>query len=137
MTRINCVPVEELHVKHLVAEYRELPRVFKLAEAAYQRGRHDAPDQYVLGAGHVKFFYKRLGYCVRRFDELVKEMQRRGYSPQHTKCPLANVPVLWYEDWAPTQTDLNLNRQRIADRQPKAARTRPAKQLSLNLGLYL
>ena len=34
MTRINCVPVEELHQKHLVAEYRELPRVFRLAEAA-------------------------------------------------------------------------------------------------------
>ena len=28
MTRINCVPVEELTDKHLGAEYRELPRLF-------------------------------------------------------------------------------------------------------------
>lgn len=34
MTRINCVPVEELSGPHLVAEYRELPRVFALAEKA-------------------------------------------------------------------------------------------------------
>lgn len=31
MTRINCVPVRELGGKHLVAEYRELPRVYALA----------------------------------------------------------------------------------------------------------
>ena len=30
MTRINCVPVTELHDRHLVAEYRELPRCFAL-----------------------------------------------------------------------------------------------------------
>lgn len=31
MTRINRIPVEELSRQHLVAEYRELPRVFALA----------------------------------------------------------------------------------------------------------
>lgn len=56
MTRINCVPVEELHQKHLVAEYRELPCVFKLAEAAAKRGGVVAPDEYTLGAGHVKYW---------------------------------------------------------------------------------
>lgn len=35
MTRINVVPVEELTTKHLVAEYRENPRVFALAHKAY------------------------------------------------------------------------------------------------------
>lgn len=28
MTRINVVPVTELTDKHLLAEYRELPRIF-------------------------------------------------------------------------------------------------------------
>ncbi len=37
MTRINCVPVEELSGPHLVAEYRELPRVFALAQRAATR----------------------------------------------------------------------------------------------------
>ena len=29
MTRINVVPVKELSDQHLIAEYRELPRVIK------------------------------------------------------------------------------------------------------------
>lgn len=56
MTRINCVPVEELTDKHLLAEYRELPRIFNLARAV-----EDAPTEYVLGTGHMKFFYDKLG----------------------------------------------------------------------------
>lgn len=135
MTRINCVPVEELHQKHLVAEYRELPRVFKLAEAAAKRGGHSAPANYTLGAGHVKFFYNRLGYCQQRFKQLVVEMVRRGYNPQHTECPLVDVPVDWLQDWEPTHVDLQINRQRIADRQPKLVVHRPTRQVSLNLGL--
>lgn len=34
MTRINLADPSTLHSKHLLAEYRELPRVFKLVEAA-------------------------------------------------------------------------------------------------------
>ena len=37
MTRINVVDVTTLHQRHLVAEYRELPRVFALAHKAYER----------------------------------------------------------------------------------------------------
>lgn len=39
MTRINCVPVTELSQKHLVAEYREIGRVYALAVSAYNRAR--------------------------------------------------------------------------------------------------
>lgn len=116
MTRINCIPVEELHGKHLVAEYRELPRVFKLAEAAAQRGGFQGLDTYRLGAGHVKFFYNRLGYCTTRFNELVTEMKRRGYSPQYEQPPIIDVPMSWKQDWVPDDSALQLNRQRIADR---------------------
>jgi hypothetical protein len=120
MTRINCVPVEELHQKHLVAEYRELPRVFRLAEAAAKRGGVTAPDTYTLGAGHVKFFYSRLSYCQQRFKQLIAEMIRRGYNPQHTECPAVSVPAGWLQSWSPTEADLLINRQRIADRMPKS-----------------
>ena len=34
MTRINVVPVQELQREHLVAEYKEIVRVFALARAA-------------------------------------------------------------------------------------------------------
>lgn len=122
MTRINCVPVEELHSKHLVAEYRELPRVFKLAEAyAVKHGQPpaDAPTVYTLGKGHVKFFYTHLGYCQLRFLQLVKEMELRGYSPQFRTVQEYLVPLSWRSEWTPTTEALSLNRERIKQRMPK------------------
>jgi len=115
MTRINCIPVEELHNKHLVAEYRELPRIFKLA-----RQCSDAPDEYVLGAGHVKFFYNKLKYLYDRQCQLVNEMLVRGYKPTYDPQTLLDEwqPIksdLW-NDWLPTQEAMTINRQRIADR---------------------
>ncbi|ADK73457.1 endonuclease V N-glycosylase UV repair enzyme [Roseobacter phage RDJL Phi 1] len=123
MTRINCVPVEELTGPHLVAEYRELPRVFKLMRAAQARGENIRdprnPRRYVLGTGHVRFFYDKGLYLLRRQKALVAEMQRRGYNPTYTD-PAELLPDgldLWrMMDWAPDAEALKLNRQRIAER---------------------
>lgn len=79
MTRINCIPPAELTGPHLIAEYRELPRVFALVKAAIQRGETTTdrrnPPAYTLGTGHVRFFYMRLGYLAKRQASLVAEMQ--------------------------------------------------------------
>ncbi|MBO1111755.1 pyrimidine dimer DNA glycosylase/endonuclease V [Bordetella petrii] len=119
MTRINCVPVEELTRQHLVAEYRELPRVFALARKACERGPVSSPTDYTLGKGHLLFFYTRLGYLARRHGELVREMQRRGYQPAFL-APLAEVhadiPAALWGDWTPTPQALAMNRRRIAER---------------------
>ena len=120
MTRINCVPVAELSRQHLVAEYRELPRVFALAQKAYDaRRKIVAPEAYALGAGHVKFFYQRLGYCRRRFHDLREEMLRRGYRPKFAHVPSVIVPPEWWGHWEPDAAALNINRQRILERAPK------------------
>lgn len=123
MTRINCVPPQELHQKHLVAEYRELPRVFALAHAAMKRGEKPTdsrnPKDYTLGTGHVRFFYPRLGYLRRRFAELVAEMKSRGYEPKHLTVPKVDLPNEWFTDWGPDAKALKLNRERIALRTPK------------------
>lgn len=82
MTRINCVPPAELCGKHLVAEYRELPRVFALVRAAIaRRERFVHVDRYTLGKGHVRFFYTRLAWLAGRQAALIAEMVHRGYSP--------------------------------------------------------
>lgn len=125
MTRINCVPVTELTDKHLVAEYRELPRIFGRTYAYQERGGnpaslavHGQPKEYVLGKGHVIFFYTRLKWCVRRFFELVEEMQRRGFKPQYTLPPIVSgdCRLEWYGDWEVTPEALAINRARIEDR---------------------
>lgn len=120
MTRINCVPVAELSRQHLIAEYRELPRVFALAHKAYDaRRKVVAPAAYTLGAGHVKFFYQRLGFCRRRFGELREEMLSRGYSPKYDGAPIVTVPSDWHADWEPDSTAIAINRQRILERTAK------------------
>lgn len=119
MTRINCVPVEELSRQHLIAEYRELPRVFNLARKAYERQAITAAQTYTLGKGHLLFFYTRLGYLAKRHEELVAEMQRRGYKPTFTTALTlahADIPAALWGDWTPTPEALGLNRQRIAER---------------------
>lgn len=123
MTRINCIPPEELSDRHLVAEYRELPRVFGLVMKAIQRGERPDdprnPTEYTLGKGHVRFFYPRLAYCVRRFQALAQEMVRRGMKPQYS-----GVKVRWeffdhqfMGEWTPTPAAQALNRQRIVEKQ--------------------
>lgn len=119
MTRINCIPVEELSGPHLVAEYRELPRVFRLAEKAALRGSFTQPGQYTLGPGHILFFYTRLGYLAKRHCQLVKEMRNRNYKPafdgvQRENFP--NIPDQYWNDWEPTSDAMAINRERILQR---------------------
>lgn len=117
MTRINCIPVTELTDKHLVAEYRELPRVFKLARMP--RKNEQIPELYTLGTGHVKFFYDKLDYCYKRQHQLYDEMKRRGFKPTFPPERLLlehhNKVKLW-GPWEPTPEAMEINRQRIKER---------------------
>lgn len=122
MTRINLVPPAELHSKHLLAEYRELPRVFGLVQAAHLNHRglpRNRPTTYTLGTGHVTFFYDKLEWLDERFNLLVKECLRRGFNIQHLRPPKVHVPQCYWNYWYPTAADIALNRQRIAERMPK------------------
>lgn len=119
MTRINCIPVEELSNKHLVSEYRELPRVFGLIKGYQKRKRKSMiPSKYVLGTGHVTFFYDKALYLLNRQKQLVSEMQRRGYKPQFTNCDdlLNGIEPKYINDWQPTKEAIALNKARIRER---------------------
>lgn len=118
MTRINCIPVEELTRQHLIAEYRELPRLYNLSWEAYDRGERPADhgDAYTLGAGHVRFFYSRMGYIRKRHKQLIAEMKRRGYQPLHTPQTIAPWPRSWQRNWEPTPEAIAINRARLIER---------------------
>lgn len=125
MTRINCVPVGELMGKHLVAEYRELPRVCGLVARHVAAGRSLAdvqrrqPAVYTLGRGHVLFFYTRLLWLSWRHVHLVNEMGRRGYHAQfkeNLRVSYANIPQEWWDDWEPDDAAMAINRARIEER---------------------
>lgn len=119
MTRINVVPPSELENVHLLAEYRELPRVFSLATSYYYSGKkRDFPKEYTLGTGHVKFFYDKLKWLYNRQVSLIQELEKRGYT-LNFKTPedlLKDLPEDFFNDYIVTENALKINRERIAIR---------------------
>lgn len=135
MTRINCIPVEELTNRHLVAEYREISRIPALSDRwasnddniswiasdladSIEFRTWKLPDTYRFGKGHVQFFYDKGEWLRRRFEEeLVPEMQRRGFKTSFVKYRMHHKGL--NNDWAPTEEAKSINRQRIAERLKK------------------
>ena len=110
MTRINCIPVENLIDKHLIAEYMELPRISSKSRIA-----KDAPAEYKLGPGHMKFFYDKGEFLRRRFEEeIVPEMQRRGFKTNFTKYRMH--PEGLNNDWVPTPEAIKISQERLEQR---------------------
>lgn len=122
MTRVNLIPPEELHYKHLVAEYREITRVPTLARKA-QREMHkkNIPPSYTMGVGHVLHFYNKLGFIADRYESLCDEMRRRGYVCNQIPRSelLKDIDSRFVRAYNPTPEAVELNRQRIAERMPK------------------
>ena len=122
MTRINCVPVEELTDKHLGAEYRELPRLFNQIKKAIERGEKPDdprnPKEYKLGTGHTRFFYDKVPWLISRYHQLVQECEFRGrvvnfpYPPDFVYA----IPRGWWHVWYPDDKALQINRERIKER---------------------
>jgi hypothetical protein len=78
---------------------------------------NEIPMQYVLGTGHVKFFYDKMQFLQKRFDSLVLEMLSRGYNPQFRDSSIfANCAPEFYNDYEPTVEAMELNRERIKER---------------------
>lgn len=122
MTRINVVDPETLTNKHLLAEYRELPRIFgyvkKLQEKGLTPSDVDIPDRYVLGKGHVKFFTNKCSFLVQRQKRIIKELSRRGYTLSYTNVEsmVDGIKKEWNNEYYPTDEDIKINVGRIEDR---------------------
>lgn len=122
MTRINLVPPEELHKKHLVAEYHELPRIFSYVKMQLAKGVDPAtikaPAEYTLGTGHMKFFYTRLGFLLERQAALIMEMMRRGMKVKYDNLTglAESIPEHLMGNYEPTEAAIAINRERIAER---------------------
>ena len=136
MTRINVVPVAELNDKHLLAEYRELPRVFGAATKAWEKhgyGLWDRlPNEYTLGRGHVSFFYWRLTFCAMRQTALIQECLNRGFRIKwgfdSIIAMYQQTPDALHNDYLVTEDALRINRERIATRLREASQRRTARR---------
>lgn len=128
MTRINVVPPSELTDKHLVAEYRELPRVLRRAVLAIESGKEPSDfkiaEHYLLGKGHETFFIDKCEFLWLRWNNLRSEMIHRGMKPQETfrnivKCRARRIRKFgrcYYNFYVPAEVAKVINRQRIQER---------------------
>ena len=119
MTRINIVPPGELYDQHLIAEYREITMV----PAALNRtlksksglDKSKISKGYTLNKGHVYFFYDKGEYLDKRYNDIVKEMKRRGFKPDPKRKFPKEIFIKndLYYDWMPKSEELKVIRQRI------------------------
>lgn len=125
MTRINLVDPEVLTNAHLMAEYRELPRIFTaVAKDPVYAQTVQKPQHYVLGKGHVIFFYDKLGWLFQRYNKLYHELIERSYAIDHslfTKIQHTAIDLLAYNrplnnSYQPRPEDIYLNMARLAKR---------------------
>ncbi|HWY36080.1 MAG TPA: pyrimidine dimer DNA glycosylase/endonuclease V [Nitrosopumilaceae archaeon] len=119
MTRINCgVFPKELNTKHLIAEHREIIRI----PNCVSKGRFNLdgqPKTFTLGKGHVKFFYNKLLYLKKRYDEIYKECIFRGFNVKYYGECWDNVPEHFMNDYTPTIHDRHIILNRIKERLQK------------------
>ena len=120
MTRINVIHPSLLVDKHLLAEHRELTRIPNTIVSGKAVLDGVYPNQYILGKGHVKFFYNKLKWLHRRYDALHSECQTRGFNVSY-KWP-ANVPSHLYNDYQVKPNDVKINIERVLLRLPVAAK---------------
>jgi len=116
MTRINCgIPVKELTNKHLLAEHREIKRIPNLIK----KGKYNLtgqPQNFTLGKGHVKFFYDKLKYLLKRYEEIHKECIFRGFNVNNYSNAWDGLPIHMMNDYEPTDNDIAIVKKRIYEK---------------------
>lgn len=119
MTRINIIPPAELCDQHLLAEYRELTRIPNRVKRRIEEGKIEPPSHqpqhYVLGEGHVLFFYDKLKFLRRRYLDLHAECVARGFNVT-PRWPMMPYREEVWKDYEPDLTARMLNRERISER---------------------
>lgn len=107
--------------QHLFAEFRELKMVPRsLARSLISRGLSGVlsiiPPEFVLGAGHVTFFYDKGLYLQKRYKQICRELDKRCINRNKLAVLDAdnvfNRRVLM-NDYTPTAEALSLIRRRI------------------------
>ena len=127
MTRINCVPPSMLSDQHLLASWKEYPRIITAVEKLIEKGKTvddvDIPEKYTFGAGHCKFFYDKLGTLYLSINDVYSAMRNRGMNPKesimksiHERMFKGNIDRSWRGIWVPDKQDIYINMARLVER---------------------
>lgn len=117
MTRINVgIPPKDLSRQHLLAEHREIKRIPNVVSKG-KFSLKDQPKIFKLGTGHVKFFYDKLGYLKKRYEEIYEVCCDRKYNVTYYGDSWKNVPPHLMGDYEPTEEDIKLIKDRISEKE--------------------
>ena len=118
MTRINLVRPDQLSDQHLLAEYRELPRIVndwshRSTDKSFYK---DIPIKYVLGTGHVKFFRNKIKFLVNRHKDIVKECLKRNFKIAK-RNELISMSLIELDtrqiEYTPSKEEIETSKERI------------------------
>ena len=126
MTRINTgINPKNLTDQHLIAELRELPRIFTAVANRIRENKEfdDIPPKFTLGTGHMKFFYDKQYYLMDRHNELQIEYFNRYKKIWYFNPNLVNCSPCVYKDYVPTKNDKKLLIERIMTRITESKQT--------------
>jgi len=122
MTRVNLIPAKLLTDQHLRSELREIPRIITHVHKLWLSGKYNPnilPATYVLGTGHVRFFYNKLSFIMQRIRILNKQCLVRkfkgineSYYALLKKC-YAALPAEFKQHFEPTASDISISQERI------------------------
>ena len=121
MTRINLIAPKELSDQHLLAEIRELPRIFKLVEK-YGIQKSKIPNEFTLGKGHVNFFRDKLFFLLNRYNQLYIEAKSRDFKINYKTIDLyiryksLILNSISYNLWIPNYEDIQKSKNRIDEK---------------------
>lgn len=132
MTRINVIDPTLLTDQHLLAEFREITRVPNTINSGKAKLTGNYPKEYTLGKGHVSFFYPRLKFLHKRYDQLFNECIRRGFNV--TYIFPKTVPERLYNDYTPTNEAIKINVERVLTRFPTKAKMN---RMNIELDSYI
>lgn len=123
MTRINsAISVKNLTDEHLLAEHREIKRLPNwLLTSIKWRTVPRIPDTFTLGEGHVRFFYGKMAFTLKRFKEIHAECLERGfnvtdYSGNWDDLKNNYGNLLYWKDYIPTVAEHTMLVKRITER---------------------
>lgn len=120
MTRINsAISPKFLTDQHLLAELRELPRIFTAVKNRLSTNKdfNDIPKNFTLGNGHVKFFYNKCQFLSNRHHSLRLEYfdrYKKHYDFDYQR--ISSIPDKFFGDYKSTDNEKQLLIDRISTR---------------------
>lgn len=117
MTRINLIDPKDLTDQHLIAEYRELPRIFWAVRSKLAENKEiKVWEKYKMWEWHVRFFYDKLWFLEKRYYKIIKECENRWFKIAFNSLDLSDIPDEYKKDFNPDENDIKISSSRIEEK---------------------